>query len=52
MPAPRLRPSTRLAAWVWTGPIGHLYGGLLDWVELLVRLTLARARRRTRRSMG
>jgi hypothetical protein len=28
---------SRLAAWLVTGPLGHLYGGLADWVELLAR---------------
>ena len=26
-----MRPATRLLAWVYTGPIGHLYGGMADW---------------------
>lgn len=48
MPARRLPPRTRLAAWLWTGPLGHLYGGVLDWVELAAKLALARAQRRAR----
>jgi hypothetical protein len=36
----------RLAAWIWTGPVGHLYGGLADWAELLARYAWARARGR------
>jgi hypothetical protein len=41
---------TRLAAWVYTGPLGHFYGGLADWAALLARLALTRARRRARRA--
>jgi hypothetical protein len=28
---------TRLAAWLYTGPAGHLYGGVADWAVLLGR---------------
>jgi hypothetical protein len=28
---------TRLAAWLYTGPLGHLAAGVLDWVELLAK---------------
>jgi hypothetical protein len=28
---------TRFAAWLYTGPLGHLAGGVLDWVALLAR---------------
>jgi hypothetical protein len=48
MPARRLPPSTRVLAWLYTGPVGHLYGGLVDWVALLWRLALARVRARVR----
>lgn len=48
MRAPRLSPSTRALAWIYTGPIGHLYGGLVDWLVLLWRLALARVRARVR----
>jgi hypothetical protein len=41
MPA-RRAPWTVLAAWLVTGPLGHLYGGLADVAGLL----WARARRR------
>ena len=34
----------RLAAWLYTGPLGHLYGGVADWAELLGRYAWARAR--------
>ncbi|WP_187368950.1 hypothetical protein [Baekduia soli] len=40
---------TRLAAWLYTGPLGHLYGGLLDWASLLGRLLWMRVRARTGR---
>jgi hypothetical protein len=36
----------RGAAWVVTGPLGHLYAGLADWLELLLRYLWARARGR------
>jgi hypothetical protein len=48
MAAPRLSPSTRALAWIYTGPLGHLYGGVVDWLLLLWRLALARARKRAR----
>jgi hypothetical protein len=55
MAARRLPPSTRVLAWVYTGPLGHLYGGLADWASLLGRLllgrlALARVRARVRRT--
>jgi hypothetical protein len=31
-------------AWLYTGPLGHLAAGVLDWVELLLRYWIARAR--------
>jgi len=42
----RLPARTRLAAWLVTGPLGHLYGGVADWAGLLRRYALARARGR------
>jgi hypothetical protein len=27
----------RFAAWLVTGPLGHLWAGVADWVELLAR---------------
>ena len=36
----------RLLAWIYTGPVGHLYGGLADWAELMARYLWARARGR------
>ncbi|HEV7750351.1 MAG TPA: hypothetical protein VGO71_02360 [Baekduia sp.] len=48
MSARRPSPSTRALAWLYTGPVGHLYGGLADWATLLGRLALARVRSRVR----
>jgi hypothetical protein len=48
MAARRLSPSTRALAWIYTGPLGHLYGGLADWGTLLGKVLLARARTRVR----
>jgi hypothetical protein len=36
----------RVAAWVLTGPLGHLWGGVCDWGELLARYSWARVRGR------
>jgi hypothetical protein len=36
------------AAWLLTGPLGHLAGGAADWAALAVRLGRARLRRRRR----
>jgi len=38
---------TRIAAWLLTGPAGHLVAGATDWVTLLARYGWARARGRT-----
>ena len=40
----RLTQRRRAAAWVVTGPLGHLYGGVADWVVLAGRILAARAR--------
>ncbi len=37
---------TRLRAWIVTGPLGHLYGGLADGAALLAHVAAARARGR------
>jgi hypothetical protein len=39
-------PGRRLAAWIVTGTVGHLYGGAADWTVLLARYAWARARGR------
>jgi len=36
----------RVAAWVVTGPAGHLWAGVCDWAELVARYAWARARGR------
>jgi hypothetical protein len=36
---------SRLAAWLVTGPLGHAWAGVLDWVELVARSAWARVRR-------
>jgi hypothetical protein len=28
---------SRLAAWLVTGPLGHLWAGVADWLELIAR---------------
>ena len=43
-PARRPRSRMRAEAWLWTGPLGHLLGGLLDLSGALIRYALARAR--------
>jgi hypothetical protein len=41
-----MSPGRRFAAWIVTGPLGHLYGGVADWTALLARYAWARARGR------
>jgi hypothetical protein len=36
----------RFAAWLITGPLGHLAAGMADWVVMLSRYWWARARGR------
>jgi hypothetical protein len=36
---------SRLAAWLVTGPLGHLWAGVADWAVLLVRAARSRERR-------
>src|SRR5271154_4711626 len=40
-------PPKRLETWLWTGPVGHLAGGAVDFAEALAGYLLARALRRT-----
>jgi hypothetical protein len=47
LPAPRPRATRRTEAWLWTGPVGHLVGGSLDFAAALARYMLARARGET-----
>src|SRR5206468_509443 len=42
-------PRTRFAAWLYTGPLGHLYAGVADWLTLLSRYWWARVSGRARR---
>jgi hypothetical protein len=39
----------RLVAWLYTGPLGHLYGAVADIAVLWLRWALGRARERIRR---
>jgi hypothetical protein len=43
---PALPLHTRLAAWVVTGPVGHLWAGVVDWLVVLGRVVWARVRGR------
>jgi len=38
------RTTRRLERWLWTGPIGHLAGGALDFAQALARYVRARSR--------
>jgi hypothetical protein len=42
----------RLLAWIYTGPLGHLYGTLADITELWVLYLASRVRRRLRGDGG
>jgi hypothetical protein len=42
----RTAPGRQIETWLWTGPLGHLVGGGLDFVRALARYLLARARGR------
>jgi hypothetical protein len=37
---------SRLLAWYYTGPLGHLVAGAADWAALLVRWQWSRLRER------
>lgn len=39
----------RLESWLWTGPLGHLLGGALDFACALTRYLISRARRSSAR---
>jgi hypothetical protein len=45
-------PGRRLAAWLYTGPIGHLYSTLADLAVLWVRYGRHRLGRRLRAGRG
>jgi len=38
----------RTETWLWTGPVGHLVAGLLDWVQAVAVWSAHAARRRWR----
>ena len=42
---PRRRPAERLAAWLVTGPLGHLYSAVADLAVFGARSLRARVRR-------
>jgi hypothetical protein len=44
---PRPTAARRLERWLWTGPVGHLVGGALDFAGALAHYR--RAQRRARR---
>jgi hypothetical protein len=46
MTPPGLPGRVRFAAWIVTGPVGHLWAGVCDWLELLLRYGWARVRGR------
>jgi hypothetical protein len=39
-------PVQRLAGWLYTGPLGHLYGGVADWLGLFTDYARSRAQKR------
>jgi hypothetical protein len=38
----RTPAARRLEAWLWTGPVGHLVGGVLDFATVLTQHLIAR----------
>jgi hypothetical protein len=40
-------PAQRAETWLWIGPVGHLLGGTLDFLQALGRYLVARARGRS-----
>jgi hypothetical protein len=46
----RARSFRALETWLWTGPLGHLVGGLLDLAKAFALHLLARARERLHRA--
>ncbi|MBV9213435.1 MAG: hypothetical protein JOZ25_07285 [Actinobacteria bacterium] len=47
-PLPRAHAARRLLAWLYTGPLGHLWSTAADVVSLWLRWAVAGARRRLR----
>jgi hypothetical protein len=48
LPGLRRGPPERLAAWLYTGPLGHFYGVVADIAELWTRYAAGRMRARLR----
>ena len=46
VPRPRRGPPERLAAWLVTGPLGHLYSVVADLAVYFARFVVGRAKRR------
>jgi hypothetical protein len=42
----------RFLAWIYTGPVGHLYGTLADVVQLWIAYLSSRIRRRLKAYVG
>jgi hypothetical protein len=45
-PPPKRTAGQRAESWLWTGPIGHLAGGSLDFLQALTNYWRVNARRR------
>jgi hypothetical protein len=41
--------TTRLLAWLYTGPLGHLAAGVADWAQLLGRHVVGQMTARLKR---
>ncbi len=46
------RIASQTASRFYTGPLGHLYGGVADWLEFLGRHLWAQARARAAARLG
>jgi hypothetical protein len=46
---PAVNGARRLETWLWSGPLGHLIGGALDFAEAMLRWQRARRRERAAR---
>ena len=49
MPVP---PRERLLAWIYTGPVGHVYGTVADVTQLWILYLASRVRRRLSGNAG
>jgi hypothetical protein len=45
-PIARRAPWRRFESWLWTGPLGHLAGGLADFAQALFQYTTVRVLQR------